>query len=112
MNDHWTLDLSGINFELSDGIYDVIAIAEDLAGNTIGDSSLDELEIDSVPPLVPTVTINLTSDTLPTIIGTAADTNLQLSITVDGVGTWTTDQSNSPITYAAPQLGWTLALRH
>jgi outer membrane protein OmpA-like peptidoglycan-associated protein len=48
----WTLVPSA---PLADGVYDVVAVSVDAAGETLRDETRDELEIDSTPPPPPTV---------------------------------------------------------
>ncbi|WP_442846374.1 Ig-like domain-containing protein [Leeuwenhoekiella sp. H156] len=77
----WTLNVPN---PLADGIYDVIATAADVAGNTSIDVTLDELTIDTLAPTVPTVNTQQTSDTTPVITGTA-DSMDKISVTVNGI---------------------------
>src|SRR5690606_3049359 len=63
-NDTWTLQVPAGN-EIPDGVYDVVATATDLAGNTSTDTTVDELTIDSTGPIAP-IGIALLSDTLLT----------------------------------------------
>ena len=59
---------------LNDGVYDVQATATDNAGNAGTDSTLNELTVDTVSPIV-TVTNVFTNSSMPTLTGTAADPN-------------------------------------
>ncbi|MCC4212776.1 Ig-like domain-containing protein [Leeuwenhoekiella parthenopeia] len=77
----WTLNVPN---PLADGIYDVIVMAADVAGNTSVDVTLDELTIDTLAPTVPTVNATQTSDTTPVITGTA-DSMDQIAVTVNGI---------------------------
>ncbi|NLF15815.1 MAG: hypothetical protein GX595_00960, partial [Lentisphaerae bacterium] len=47
----WSLDLSGVlPGDLAEGVYDVVAVATDAAGNRSEDDTVDELRIDRTPP--------------------------------------------------------------
>ncbi len=47
----WSLDLSGVlPGDLAEGVYDVVAVATDAAGNRAEDGTADELRIDRTPP--------------------------------------------------------------
>ncbi|MAZ27364.1 MAG: hypothetical protein CL868_09855, partial [Cytophagaceae bacterium] len=48
-DDTWTLNIPDAD-ELEDGIYDVVAEATDVAGNTAGDTTVDELTLSPVTP--------------------------------------------------------------
>jgi hypothetical protein len=78
----WTLPDDTIA-GLSQGIYDVVALATDAAGNTGLDGTLDELEIDWTPPIV-TVNALVTSDPTPMLSGNVDDPGATVIITVDG----------------------------
>src|SRR5690606_19023660 len=67
----WTLQIP-VGNEIPDGIYDVVATATDLAGNSASDGTLDELTIDSTAPTVPTINEVLTSSATCEIRITAA----------------------------------------
>ncbi len=56
---------------MADAVYEVIATVTDTAGNSTSDTSASELIIDTITPVVPTVTAQLTNDTTPVIEGTA-----------------------------------------
>jgi len=51
--------------------YEVVATASDAAGNSMVDTSVDELVIDIMPPPVPTVTSLLTNNSTPVVSGSA-----------------------------------------
>ncbi|WP_417358994.1 Ig-like domain-containing protein [Galbibacter sp.] len=87
----WTLQIPDGN-EISDGVYDVVATATDLAGNTSSDGTVDELTIDLTAPTVPTVVPQVTNDQTPTITGTV-DSVDDITITVNGV-TYTEGDGN------------------
>ncbi|WP_417443594.1 beta strand repeat-containing protein, partial [Joostella sp.] len=80
----WTLQIPDEN-TLTEGVYDVIATATDMAGNSASDNTTNELTINSaiITPTTPTVDQLTTEDTTPTITGTA-DSNDNLIVTVDG----------------------------
>ena len=82
-NGQWTLDLSAIA-PLSSATYEVIATSTDSAGNSSSDQTIDELVIDAIAPVVPTVDLLTTNDATPTITGTA-DPDEVLVVTVNGV---------------------------
>src|SRR5690606_5618274 len=79
----WTLQIP-VGNEIPDGIYDVVATATDLAGNSASDGTLDELTIDSSVPTVPTVNTLVTNSSTPEITGTA-DSEDELTVGVNGV---------------------------
>ena len=68
VNNDWSLDLSdsGITpaVELTDGTYPVTATVTDTAGNSVNDSTTEELVVDSTGPSV--VAVSYTHLTLPT----------------------------------------------
>lgn len=74
----WTLPSIKVD-PLLDGTYDVIAYAEDGAGNTDTDDTLDELTIDTVPPKV-TVDDILTHSLSPEITGTIDDLGAEVFV--------------------------------
>ena len=74
---------------LDDGIYDVIAVATDHAGNIGYDTTRDEVEIDATPPPRPTVRDLITNEPLPIIAGTAVGPVATLESTSRWrVGSW------------------------
>ncbi|MGB3774089.1 MAG: Ig-like domain-containing protein [Leeuwenhoekiella sp.] len=79
----WELQIPGGN-TLSEGIYDVSATSTDSVGNVSTDITIDEITIDTTPPVVPTVDFQTTADTTPQITGTAESTAL-LTVTVNGI---------------------------
>ncbi len=102
----WTLADNTLT-TLPDGVYNVIAVATDIAGNTDTDPSLvDDLFIITAAP---TVTVNplTTSDTTPQLNGTINQTTSTIRVTVDGQthdavnngnGTWTlADNTLTPL---------------
>lgn len=78
----WTLDLSAAP-ALSDGSYDVAATATDSAGNAGSDETVDELEIDTVDPVV-TVVDQVTGNPSPLLTGTVSERPATFTVTVDG----------------------------
>ena len=72
-----------ITVPLSEGVYDVMATATDLASNVSVDTTTNELTIDLTNPTLPTVDFLTTNDTTPTITGTA-DSIDDLTVVVDG----------------------------
>ncbi|EKF54506.1 repeat domain-containing protein [Galbibacter marinus] len=87
----WVLQIP-VGNEIPEGVYDVVAVATDIAGNTASDTSLDELTIDTTNPTVPTVDEQITTDTTPEITGTA-DSEDELTIEVNGI-TYTEGDGN------------------
>ena len=82
---NWSLQIPA-GSELVDGIYSVIAAVKDVAGNVSTDITSNELTIDTIPPVVPTVAAQMTNDTTPIITGTATlATGEVLKVTVNGV---------------------------
>jgi len=82
-DDTWTLQIPAAN-ALDDGVYDVIATATDIAGNSSTDTTTDELTVDTTAPTVPTVNTQETSDTTPTVTGTA-DSEDAIVVILNGV---------------------------
>ena len=81
----WELTIPTGN-ALADGTYEVIATVTDLAGNSATDTTATELIVDTIPPPVPTVVSQNTSNTTPVISGTATIAPGEtLTVTVDGV---------------------------
>jgi uncharacterized repeat protein (TIGR02059 family) len=88
----WSLNLasatpsSGVLGTFVDGqVYSVAASALGVAGATSTDTTSNELTIDTTPPVVPTVTSQITSNTHPTITGTATlAAGEALTVTVNG----------------------------
>ncbi|MDC0288839.1 Ig-like domain-containing protein, partial [Rubripirellula sp.] len=78
---------------LSDGVYDVLVTAEDVAGNVGQDSTDSELTIDSTGPLV-TVDSLVTNDSMPALTGTIDDSGATISVTVDGQTLAATNNQN------------------
>ncbi len=102
----WTLADNTLT-TLPDGVYNIIAVATDLAGNTDTDPSLvDDLFVITAAP---TVTVNplTTRDTTPQLNGTINQTTSTIRVTVDGQtldavnngdGTWTlADNALAPL---------------
>src|SRR5699024_10817277 len=87
----WTLQVP-VGNEIPDGVYDIVATATDLAGNTSTDATVDELTIDSAPATVPTVNPLVTNSPTPEITGTA-DSADDLTVEVNGV-TYTEGDGN------------------
>lgn len=93
----WTLDAGTIVPALADGVYEVIATATDVVGNTGADASTEELVIDNVAPVV-SINIQTTSIRSPELSGEVDDFSAAIAIEVDGNvyggtnnedGTWT-----------------------
>jgi len=78
----WTLN---IPTTLTEGIYDVTASITDSAGNTTNDSGTSELIIDTSAPIPPTAESLTTTDSTPTLTGSAdIAANDTLTVTVNG----------------------------
>jgi len=94
----WTLADDTIAPALADGTYDVMAIASNVGAGTFGiDDTTDELDIDTVDPVV-TVDTLTTNDDTPPLTGTIDEPDAAISVNVDGTdypgvnngdGTWT-----------------------
>jgi gliding motility-associated-like protein len=112
----WSLDLAvtspvagGPFSPLADGRYDIVLASSDAAGNTSSDATIEELEIDTESPAVPTVVFVTNNDGLPSlsgswdesdaislIIAVASNTytlGADSELTTDGFGNWTLDLS-------------------
>src|SRR5699024_3257181 len=60
----WTLQRPD-GSEIAEGVYDVVATATDLAGNTSTDTTVDELTVDTTAPTIPTVDEVITTEATP-----------------------------------------------
>ena len=81
---NWELDLSSLATGLIEGLYEVVVISTDAAGNSAMDPGTNELEIDLTPPTTPTVNSLLTNSSLPTITGTY-ELGTELEVTVNAI---------------------------
>jgi outer membrane protein OmpA-like peptidoglycan-associated protein len=78
---HWTL----VPREpLSDGTYDVVAVATDSAGNRSSDQTLAEVAVDTSPPASPTVDRYSGNNDRPAISGTFDPGSASLAVAVNG----------------------------
>ncbi len=95
----WTLPAGTITPNLADGVYEVLAVGTDSAGNNGNDQTFNELTIDNTAPVVAADPL-ATSDTSPELTGTVSDVdpNTTVSVNVNGTdyaatnngdGTWT-----------------------
>ncbi len=101
----WTLADNSIAPALADGTYDVSVTATDALSNVGTDASVNELTVDTTPPIV-TVTGISTADNTPALTGTVNDPTATVQVTVNGNiyaatnngdGTWTlADDSITP----------------
>ncbi|MFQ3213864.1 MAG: gliding motility-associated-like protein, partial [Marivirga sp.] len=91
-----TADAGGPFNALTDGLYDVVLNSTDQAGNSSVDTTIDELLIDTVSPVIPIINQLETDNTLPIITGTA-EANSTIRLSLDGLifetitlgdGTW------------------------
>jgi hypothetical protein len=73
---------------LPQGTYDVVATVTDTAGNTAGDSTTNELQVDLTAPTV-TVNPEITGDRTPFVSGTVSDNvgvaTVTFTVTISGV---------------------------
>lgn len=102
LGNNWTAD---ITTTLTQGFYDVVAEATDLAGQVGLDATSDELVIDNTLPIVNVDTL-ITSDTMPLLTGTAFDlitSVTQVVVAVDG--TTVTAQFSGDVWQAAWPVG-------
>ena len=82
---NWSLTIPNAN-AIAEGTYEVAATVTDAAGNATGDTTSNELVVDTTPPAEPTVNSQATSDTTPEITGTATVGEEEtLTVVVDGV---------------------------
>ena len=71
---------------LPDGDYDVATIVTDVNGNATTDIAVGAISVDTVPPVAPTTTAQVTSDDTPVISGTATVASGEtLTVDVDGI---------------------------
>jgi len=83
---NWSLDIVTAN-ALADAVHEVVAQAIDTAGNVAVDTTSDELVVDSVSPVVPTVAARLSASATPAIEGTAVIAPGEaFVVTLDGKG--------------------------
>lgn len=88
----WELP-ADIIIPLLDGLYDVVATAEDDLGNIGTDSTFNELLIDTSAPMV-SVTSVVTNDTSPALQGTANEPLATVLVTVNGQKVEAINQGN------------------
>lgn len=80
----WSLLIPPANI-LSEGIYDVSAVATDAVGNSNNDATTNELVIDLTPPVVPSASQLASNDSTPQLTGTAVvGVDEILTVTVNG----------------------------
>ena len=79
----WSLAANSIT-DLTDGNYDVLAVATDNAGNVGSDNSISALTIDTVAPVV-TVVSQITNITSPELTGSVDDPSATVEVEVDGI---------------------------
>jgi len=99
------------------GTNEVAVTSTDAAGNSSVDASTNELTLDTTDPVVPTVSSQTTSDSTPTISGTAeAGSTITVVVagatyttTANGSGTWSIDTQTATPTSGtfAPNLNGT-----
>src|SRR5699024_12271491 len=90
-NGTWSLQIP-VGNEIPDGVYDVVATATDVAGNTSNDATVNELTIDPAALTTPTVDKVISNSSTPEITGTA-DSAEDLTVEVDQV-TYTEGDGN------------------
>ena len=82
---NWSLQIPA-GSEILDGTYAVTAKVTDAAGNSSIDTTGSELTIDTIAPVIPTVTSQTTNDTTPLISGTATVAiGETLNVTINGI---------------------------
>ena len=91
----------------SDGVYEVVVTDTDSANNSEVDVTNNELTIDTVAPLIPTVDSLTTNDANPTLTG-SADPDEVLTVQVNGV-TYRSDTVGGPL-QLNPDGSWSLDL--
>lgn len=79
----WTLPNGTISSDLSDGDYDILVTATDMAGNVSSDTTSDELTVDTTAAVV-TIDNLSTNDTSPQLSGIVDDPDAIVEVTVDG----------------------------
>jgi hypothetical protein len=83
VGDNWALTIPSA---LADGVYEVTVTATDGLGDSISDSSTNEITIDTTGPVAPTVNTLITSNNTPVISGTYDSGDAGgLTVTLDGV---------------------------
>ncbi|MDH5543241.1 MAG: Ig-like domain-containing protein [Nitrospinota bacterium] len=96
-NGSWTLIAGSLNSDLTDGTYEVLVTALDVAGNSATDATTNELLVDLTKPVV-TVDTLVTNNNRPQLTGTVDDNGATISVVVNaqtktavnnGNGTWT-----------------------
>ncbi|MFY0608666.1 MAG: cadherin domain-containing protein, partial [Cyclobacteriaceae bacterium] len=78
----WTLAAGSITPALTDGVYEVVATATDLAGNEGTDNTTNELTVDLTAPVV-TVNPSSTLSDSPELTGTVDDNDATIAVTVN-----------------------------
>jgi len=81
----WDLTIPAAD-ALTDGLYQVLAVLTDAAGNSASDPGVDDLVVDTTAPPTPGVTSLVTNDTTPVILGTAnVGAGETLTVEVNGI---------------------------
>jgi gliding motility-associated-like protein len=95
----WSVD---VPTALADGTYTVSATATDVAGNTspVGTGTL---VVDTTAPAAPVVTSQVTSDTTPTVSGTA-EAGSTVAVTINGVTYTTAADTNGNWSVTVPNV--------
>ena len=84
-------------------MFNVVASATDVAGNTGTDAGNNELTVDTIAPVV-TVNTLATTDTTPALSGTVSETGAAISVMVNGQTRSATNNGNGTWTLADNQL--------
>ncbi len=69
---------------LKDGIYDVVAVSTDAAGNRTSDETVGEVTVDLTPPSVPTVDIFADNNPSPVVNGSFDKSAKSLAVALNG----------------------------
>ncbi len=106
----WTLAAGTITPDLTDGVYEVLAVGTDTAGNLGNDQTFNELIIDNAAPVVTVDTLFTNSDS-PELTGTISDIdpNTAISVNVDGNNHLATNNGDGTWTLAAGVINPNLA---
>ncbi|WP_422076039.1 Ig-like domain-containing protein, partial [Sulfitobacter geojensis] len=99
----WTLAAGSITPALTDGVYEVVATATDLAGNESTDNTTNELTVDLTAPVV-TVNPSSTLSDSPELTGTVDDNDATIAVTVNSETYAATNNQDGSWTLAAGEI--------
>jgi Bacterial Ig-like domain/FG-GAP repeat/RTX calcium-binding nonapeptide repeat (4 copies) len=105
----WTLPAGTISPDLTDGVYEVLAVGTDTSGNNGNDQTFNELLVDNAAPVV-TVDPLTTNDPTPQLTGTVSDVDAATTISVNVNGTNYATVNNGDGTWTLPAATITPAL--